>query len=337
MSDPVTNVEIEDVLSSIRRLVSDGERARVRDSHMPTPESVTREDVEQVERDVVLTALDNGPAIPTSDGQDDVVAAQPADRLVLTPALRVSEAVDPPDETETSCMTEDADGIASGEASDADSDETAQTLTQPVEASVSEEADVADLDDAVLALSDEGAAQEWVDSGEPETQAAMPGREDLVATIEELEAAVDAAVQDFEPDGSEAVSGNSVWPLRPTSAPEPHSKPVYYTGEVEGLVSSDEPGADDVQSDVDMTPEPEQPISADDMDAEFEGTFDDDFDDDAPEGFGKVDFDDVALRALVSDVVREELSGPLGERITRNVRKLVRREIYRILSSQDFD
>lgn len=47
--------------------------------------------------------------------------------------------------------------------------------------------------------------------------------------------------------------------------------------------------------------------------------------------------DAAALRALVAEIVREELQGALGERITRNVRKLVRREIYRILSSQDFD
>jgi hypothetical protein len=41
------------------------------------------------------------------------------------------------------------------------------------------------------------------------------------------------------------------------------------------------------------------------------------------------------LRELVSDIVRSELQGELGERITRNVRKLVRREIHRALTSQD--
>ncbi|MBY6088768.1 hypothetical protein [Maritimibacter alkaliphilus] len=41
------------------------------------------------------------------------------------------------------------------------------------------------------------------------------------------------------------------------------------------------------------------------------------------------------LRELVSEIVRQELQGALGERITRNVRKLVRREIHRALISQD--
>ncbi len=44
-----------------------------------------------------------------------------------------------------------------------------------------------------------------------------------------------------------------------------------------------------------------------------------------------------ALRPLVAALVREELMGELGDRITRNVRKLVRREINRILASRDFE
>jgi len=42
-----------------------------------------------------------------------------------------------------------------------------------------------------------------------------------------------------------------------------------------------------------------------------------------------------ALRALVIATVHEELGGELGERITQNVRKLVRREINRVLASYD--
>lgn len=43
------------------------------------------------------------------------------------------------------------------------------------------------------------------------------------------------------------------------------------------------------------------------------------------------------LRPLVSALIREELQGELGERITRNVRKLVRREINRALSGREFE
>ena len=59
MSKPVTNVEIEDVLSSIRRLVSSSDRAE-------RPEDAPRNEA--------------------------------ADKLVLTPALRVDEAFEKSDE-----------------------------------------------------------------------------------------------------------------------------------------------------------------------------------------------------------------------------------------------
>lgn len=47
--------------------------------------------------------------------------------------------------------------------------------------------------------------------------------------------------------------------------------------------------------------------------------------------------DEDTLRDMVADIVRQELQGALGERITRNVRKLVRREIHRALMSRDFE
>ncbi len=47
--------------------------------------------------------------------------------------------------------------------------------------------------------------------------------------------------------------------------------------------------------------------------------------------------DKAALKSMVSDLLREELRGEMGERITRNVRKLVRREIQRALTAQRLD
>ena len=47
--------------------------------------------------------------------------------------------------------------------------------------------------------------------------------------------------------------------------------------------------------------------------------------------------DDEALRALVARVVHEELRGEFGEKITRNVRRMVRREIERALAARDLD
>lgn len=47
--------------------------------------------------------------------------------------------------------------------------------------------------------------------------------------------------------------------------------------------------------------------------------------------------DEETLRRIVAEVVREELQGALGERITRNVRKLVRREIRLVLAADELD
>ena len=67
--------------------------------------------------------------------------------------------------------------------------------------------------------------------------------------------------------------------------------------------------------------------------------------DDAPEAVALAPAPEAALPALseemlrevVADVVRAELAGALGERITRNVRKLVRREIRQMMSGEEFD
>ncbi|WP_103256247.1 hypothetical protein [Tabrizicola aquatica] len=47
--------------------------------------------------------------------------------------------------------------------------------------------------------------------------------------------------------------------------------------------------------------------------------------------------DEAELHSLVRDLVRQELQGSLGERITRNVRKLVRAEVNRALAARALD
>lgn len=47
--------------------------------------------------------------------------------------------------------------------------------------------------------------------------------------------------------------------------------------------------------------------------------------------------EDEGLRDMVRQIIRDELAGPLGERITRNVRKLVRIELRRALAARDFE
>jgi len=60
-------------------------------------------------------------------------------------------------------------------------------------------------------------------------------------------------------------------------------------------------------------------------------------DDYRPKTAAANDVDLEALREIVVDMIRQELRGALGEKITRNVRKLVRREIQRAVTSTNFD
>ncbi len=53
-------------------------------------------------------------------------------------------------------------------------------------------------------------------------------------------------------------------------------------------------------------------------------------------GTDDIEIDEEMLRDLVAEIVRAELQGEMGVRITRNVRKLVRREIHRALMTRDF-
>lgn len=47
--------------------------------------------------------------------------------------------------------------------------------------------------------------------------------------------------------------------------------------------------------------------------------------------------DPAELRDVLRDLIREELAGPLGARMTRNIRKLVRAEIARELAMRELD
>ncbi|WP_299411919.1 hypothetical protein [uncultured Sulfitobacter sp.] len=132
----------------------------------------------------------------------------------------------------------------------------------------------------------------------------------LTAKLAALEAAVGEIANDWEPDGDEietlaaSVAPAMAWeddvPLDGTGAPLHNETPEQ----------------------VDVTPDAAETVTAA---AAPTGSSDDQL------------MDEETLRDLVSEIVRAELQGALGERITRNVRKLVRREIHRALTAQEME
>ncbi len=206
---------------------------------------------------------------------------------------------------------------------------------EPLETAEDAEAAIADLvgaqlgDDDVSAEAtaetedDVTAAEEQVMVAEPvldETDEGIEDAElveqDLTARVETMEAAVAEQPDEWEPDGSieETFSGETVEPL-PWHDIETETRPVAEQEEkqLEHAARMDAAMSDSTMSDT---------AGGDDSEAWF--------------GSDAV-MDEEALRDMVGEIVRQELQGALGERITRNVRKLVRREIHRALMSKGIE
>lgn len=317
MSEPVTNVEIEDVLSSIRRLVSAGEEG-------------------------------NSPAKSEESHQDQ--ASAPPPRFVLTPAFRVTE----PDDDIESTAEKDETTIVFGPEID-DIAEPMDAASQKRSARDSLEATIAELEAAVIQQPDE-----WEPDGSEVTT--IPTWDTVsYPPLDEVEDAVaveETTPEDMRGDAPRFVEGDpfilaqqdetedepdALDPIL-TSGPFIAEDAVYSandplpvaededrfadTQNVETLTfarSQPIPMADDPSEDYgdDLLPDPDPVGEDDDLDAYMLGN-----------GQG---INEEILRQMVMDVVREELQGNLGERITRNVRKMVRREIHRALDMQNFD
>ena len=318
MSDPVTNIEIEDVLSSIRRLVAESERPVDR----------------LAERARALSGL--------------------ADRLMLTPALRIAE---PP--------------VPAAPVSD---------LAAKMAMSV---APAPDVPAATRAAGLESALALHLQDWEPDGSEAGAAR--LIAPAAFLPGGAPQPEPEPEPEAEPFADAVLDW-----SAPAPDDSPVMRSALspvampippangpvaavvqpvaalVQPVVAVVQPVATVVQPVVAVV----QPVAAvvqpvaqpsaavvqpaalaqpQTDDDKGEAGLDDDLalaeavNADQPAGDAIAGLlragviDEELLRNLVFDIVRQELQGTLGERITRNVRKLVRREIYRVLSSQEFE
>jgi len=136
----------------------------------------------------------------------------------------------------------------------------------------------------------------------------------LEATIAELEAAVSASGSVFEPDGSETHPASNVTALYATpSFVRNTPQEVAAAKPAPGLTRDTEP-----QPEAQPEPVTTGGDDPDDDDALFETVI-----------------DEATLRVLVAQIVREELQGQLGERVTLQVRKLVRSEIAKALDSRD--
>lgn len=258
MSDPLEKDQIEDVLSSIRRLVSEDVRS------FAEPEAV---------------------------GAPKPVAQEPADKLVLSPSLRVEQPAAPAVSLRESQTPEANDPKAKAP----ESGPRVLTLSK----TAADEMPEAEVEEAAQPVSEvEVAAPE---AKAPEEANAEPKADDMPAV--EWHSVRSYGEVEFEPEaaGDGDYAGTEVDALD-WSQSNDTSDGATEPGPAEDII--------DVQA-----------IATEAIEEEVaEAVLDEDM-----------------LRDLVGEIVRQELQGPLGERITRNVRKLVRREINRALSSRQAD
>ncbi|MBY6046394.1 hypothetical protein [Vannielia litorea] len=386
MSDPMSNVEIEDVLSSIRRLVSEN-------ATRPRPQA------------------EAGP--PSDSPKAD-------DALVLTPSLRVGD--DPETAPEEGAAEEPAIEPAEAEAQDesaldaswaelADSDapeeggveELASQPGAPEDALQSRVAGLEEAFDDGDAFEPDGSevaasesSYDWDDEDDTDTVIDLStpdipaGR--LHFTWAEPDDVIDLTPEAPDEAPEPAVSAEAELPEEPALAeaeweapqedlseeaeaeedwPEPEEDwtapdlPLPEEAEAAAMEASaeDAPEAEEIEMEADAplvfrsshraashAPEPEDAaldgyvISTDARDAATSVEEDDDpwepevdhiaFADTLDDLAAPALIDEARLADLVSEVVRAELRGRMGERITQNVRKLVRREIARALETR---
>ena len=376
MSDPMTNVDAEDLLASIRRLVEEthsSQRQKATEpasSHTPTSADpaalVLSPDlrvVQSPEMDAQSQSQSQSGSEVAPDVAQDAAVADDAAPFVLS----MDQAVALPEEpAEAPQVAQDSDI------------ETQMMDDAPEAAEVAETHDAADAVDvsaevqsvaAILEEStghaDEEASDDWsagLDDTPDAVAAAQVEHMSLEERIAELEAAVGAqsdAGEEWEPDGSEDLS-----------AEIPKDMPVGFDGSEASVLHFRAPQQKDADPMDDATSQeaPEVPeaaaeisdaeiieetsgsesavettVEAEQAEAVEVPAFDDndapDLDEDlSPAGYPDDEImDEEALREMVSQAIRDELQGAMGERITRNLRRLVRREVQRAMTLRDFD
>ena len=304
MSEPMSNHEIEDVLSSIRRLVSEDLR--------PTPKADS--------------AATSAPSKPTPNAGSA--------KLLLTPSLRV---IEEPTAVEHNHAQDDRKDLPAYEMPEEQlADQSHAAFSASVgDLAASSNTETDEVQDVIARL---GAAvgendEEW------ESPVGDPPAWDEVALS----------------DSQSAAGSQSRLHFRPTEADSLDSGPEFLEYEAASNFDGQDFGSstaadvdyaeDLAEAEVEPAVETRRFVSPPDDDwaaaaeAEVRAELEQEVEETTASMFtgSEFTFDEEVLRDLVRDIIREELAGTLGERITRNVRKLVRAEIARALAVREFE
>jgi hypothetical protein len=305
MSDPMTNMGADDVLASVRRLVSE----------TYDPQLSQKAPVARPERFILSPDLRVVDAQSGVTGHDvkrplETPSSPRPSPLVLTTQIKdeAPVSVDAP-------SLENSQDLGQKWPSAFDDTPDAQAVDHAAKLTLEER--IAELESAV-----ESQAKDWDSDGSDDFDDVVPqdfspaflqtGARILDFRSAELATHISAVQNDALNSSSEQIL---------------HDVPEVKvaTAEAETPASQSRPE--------DLVQEPRMTLSTSDTIAE--ASVDEEL---ALAGYSTDELlDEDALRDMIAVVIREELQGVLGERITRNVRRLVRREVQRVLTLREFD
>lgn len=346
MAGPLSSEEIEDVVSSVRRLVSNEQRPRTRDlnaeklvltsAYRIVPETSP---LSPLVLDAPVVEPEPQPLLQAQDVVDTAVAG--ADPLgVLEDSLAQALAVDAG--PELAAQDDSLSALPETPLIDAVEAEWEDEIwTEPAQVSLGEAALAAEEAEVLLPPAAEA----------PHAEAALPDPDlaDPVAkTTVTADAASDARTDDpipfvplrrrAEDLAARLAAGVVVEPSVPSAPSDSDDPGLQAPAQAEESAAPSLQDADPVAEDAvrepqaDPAPAPVADAAAPAADVRHVAT--DLYDAD---GTPLAVLDEAALNEIVRQVLRAELQGELGERITRNVRKLVRAEINRALMARDLD
>jgi hypothetical protein len=390
MSGPKRSMDVEDVLSSIRRLVSEEAETRKRVAGARTATKTTTKSAT-----IAANSTGNGPQHPAVDAKGEDLGDP--EKLVLTSAYRVAAPEDATTEeialekriadietlvlAETATLTPQATAPEAG-----DAPATQEVIPSPdtpgqedkTEAEATPQEPPAAIAADTAAFSWDMPMADFAENGDLD-DAPVPSQTSFGKQTQKSFQHIETLVTDAPPDHDQPEPQDRQTEGTSTSAPVDEVQSTEQSSRGPEIVSDDaptespvavnpasadpeptpeKPVAEIMQTDVQIDAVPDEasertvddpfaePVVASTVVVEPSADFSDtDLSDTDPSADSRTDvtegsdnfLDEETLRDMVSEMVRSELQGELGDRITRNVRKLVRREIHRALMAKDFD
>ena len=339
MSDPVKNSDVEDVLFSIRRLVSDA----------PSAEADTQEAAKEDTSNALFLTSAHRVHDPATEPEQVELEDMTSGFSHFRNAVDQSQAEELPAIEEMFADKNDqgserrlhlsevvSDPVDRGEEFIEDiEEETSEVVGQDVSEAEdrkwSEDPDVDTLGE--FATPEDTFGAEAVETSGETDESAQSDTEEPVWEDEET-------ALDFE--FNEAMSETDTTDDAQSDASD-FEEPVAEETPFEHDEVAEEPVSEESHDDADFSELEDVPEDVEEIDAlseEPQWHANEETPKDTPVDLADFDetvVDEDAMRDMVAEIVRQELSGELGERITRNVRKLVRREIHRALIARDFD